>query len=106
MAARRITRRQTTSVRVAAPRRDRTGMRRASLCFLVLATACGPTAPGHTADDDAADDTSGDDDGGPVPDAWHNSGPDAATECGNQTQDIGVQNLGDPPDLLIVLDRS
>jgi hypothetical protein len=32
------------------------------------------------------------------------AGPDAS--CGAQVQQIGVVNLGDPPDLLVVLDRS
>jgi hypothetical protein len=67
--------------------------------FLV---ACGPT-PGHHGN---GDDT-GDDDNPPV-DALTNLYNDAAvdSQCGAQMQNIGVVNLGDPPDLLVVLDRS
>ena len=71
-------------------------MRRAWL--LVAMAACGPKmhaggGSGSGGDDDA------------TPDATSVGEPDAAT-CGAQTQDIGVVNLGDPPDLLVVLDRS
>lgn len=43
----------------------------------------------------------------PIVDAF-NPYTDAAvdSQCGAQMQDIGVVNLGDPPDLLVVLDRS
>jgi hypothetical protein len=72
--------------------------------FLVLA-ACGPSQNG-------GDDTGGDDgDDDPTPDAARIDAPpgtgiDAAGDCGQQTEAIEVENLGDPPDLLIVLDRS
>jgi hypothetical protein len=66
----------------------------AGIAILIVA-ACGPTPnrPG---------DTPGDDD--PEPDA-STTFPDAAS-CGAQTENIGVVELGDPPDLLVVLDRS
>lgn len=67
---------------------------------LVLA-ACGPTAPG-TGDDTSGDDAPADIDAAP----WVDDDPDASTSCGAQTEQIAVENLGDPPDLLIVLDRS
>ncbi|MBX3162238.1 MAG: VWA domain-containing protein [Deltaproteobacteria bacterium] len=60
---------------------------------------CGPTPNGnHGGDDDGPGDasTNGGDDGTPLPDA----------SCGAQMAMIGVVNLGDPPDLLVVLDRS
>ena len=68
------------------------------LMFAMLVTACGPTAhhPGTGGDDD----TTGDDANVSVYDAM----PDSS--CGAQTENIGVVNLGDPPDLLVVLDRS
>ncbi len=58
--------------------------------------ACGPS-PKH------GDDTTSPDGNQVDPDATANG--DAMT-CGAQTEMIGVVNLGDPPDLLIVLDRS
>ena len=67
--------------------------------FLILvgaAAACGPKSHGG---DDGGDDGSGTPDGG-IP-----TFPDAPS-CGEQTEPIEVENLGDPPDLLIVLDRS
>lgn len=67
-------------------------------CLTCLGVACGPTPQGHGAVTDAA--TDGDevatDADLPVVDAT----------CGAQSEDIGLVNLGDPPDLLIVLDRS
>jgi hypothetical protein len=56
--------------------------------------ACGPNPHAHEATD-----------------ANGSGGPDAvkfvdAATCGAQTQNIGVMNLGDPPDMLVVLDRS
>jgi hypothetical protein len=81
-------------------------------CFflgLVLA-ACGPSSHRGDDGDDTADDSGddGDDSGddGPSTDAPPPPPfPDAAS-CGNQTVPIEVQNLGEPPDLLVVLDRS
>lgn len=75
-------------------------------CAVVAALGCGPTAPGNQGDDDddgdardpGPDGASGDPDGPPI--------PDVDASCGMQSQDIAVENLGDPPDLLIVLDRS
>lgn len=61
--------------------------------------ACGPTPQGG--DDDG-------DGGGGVVDAPA-GGPDADerdASCGAQNTPIAVENLGDPPDLLVVLDRS
>ncbi|MBP6633658.1 MAG: VWA domain-containing protein, partial [Kofleriaceae bacterium] len=69
---------------------------------LTLAAACGPTSgSGDDGGGDGTIDAAGQvlDDGGlPV-------FPDAAS-CGQQTEPIELVNLGDPPDLLIVLDRS
>ena len=65
--------------------------------------ACGPTPSPGTG--------GGDDEPGGGIDA-PNGGIDAdetpidAPTCGAQMQMIGVVNLGDPPDLLVVLDRS
>lgn len=77
-------------------------------CVSILAglAACGPTS---TADDDGDDD--GDHDGGDEIDAPDNNPTDGPAEetdssCGAQNTPIAVENLGDPPDLLIVLDRS
>jgi len=68
---------------------------------LVLAAACGPTGSG-TGDDTSGDDAVDEPDASPGVDR-----PDAAvTSCGAQTEQIAVENLGDPPDLLVVLDRS
>jgi len=78
----------------------------AALALALVSIACGPTGSG-TADDD--DDSAG------VPDADPNPNrPDAhdvtefpdAGNCGAQEEEIELVNLGDPPDLLIVLDRS
>jgi hypothetical protein len=70
------------------------------LTIALLAAACGPTAhhPG----------TGGDDDTNPGGDANVSTYQDAMpdSQCGAQTENIGVVNLGDPPDLLVVLDRS
>ncbi len=76
-----------------------------SIGILALCVAaCGPSQGG-------GDDTGGDDDDDAPPDAARSidappgGGADAAN-CGAQTEPIEVVNLGDPPDLLIVLDRS
>lgn len=72
----------------------------ASLASLVI--ACGPPKASGTGDDDGSGsgavdaDTTSDADFTPV---------DGMT-CGAQQANIGVMNLGDPPDLLVVLDRS
>lgn len=77
-------------------------MTRSPVWLFVLLAACGPSTT-HNGDDDG-DDQSGVPDGAPRPDGT--PGPDSATNCGAQTEPIAVENLGDPPDLLIVLDRS
>lgn len=68
--------------------------------------ACGPKAPGHNGSGD--DDGSGS--GSGMPDAGETyfdaAGNDIDASCGAQMQQIGVVSLGDPPDLLVVLDRS
>src|SRR3954465_9460650 len=66
------------------------------ICVALLMFACGPKPNGHP--------PGGDDDDGPVPDGAVT--PMDAMTCGNQTEMIGVVNLGDPPDLLVLLDRS
>ncbi|MEO8700721.1 MAG: vWA domain-containing protein [Kofleriaceae bacterium] len=68
--------------------------------FALFTNACGPTPKGHGADD-GDDDV---DDAGPTGDGNVNTAD--APSCGAQQEMIGVVNLGDPPDLLIVLDRS
>jgi len=71
----------------------------------LVAAACGPTTPGDNPGDD--DDTDASElaiDANPGPDG--ETLPEVDASCGNQSQDIAVENLGDPPDLLIVLDRS
>jgi hypothetical protein len=65
-------------------------------CLFVI--ACGPTS-GHHGDGD--DDQHVD---APPSNPYHDAAVDS--QCGEQTQNIGVVNLGDPPDLLVVLDRS
>ncbi|HEX5060877.1 MAG TPA: vWA domain-containing protein [Kofleriaceae bacterium] len=73
-----------------------------AVLFLI---ACGPTGqkhPGNGGDDD--DTGSGSIDAGET--YFDSAGNDIDASCGAQMQQIGVVNLGDPPDLLIVLDRS
>ncbi len=62
---------------------------------LAVGAACGPspTRPNGAGDDDQ-----------PTSDAP--SQPTDTMTCGAQSENIGVVNLGDPPDLLVVLDRS
>ncbi len=78
-------------------------MRALFIPVLALAfAACGPTPQGNGDDDDDTDAAGG--------------GIDATTDltdadltdssCGAQNTPIAVENLGDPPDLLVVLDRS
>lgn len=70
----------------------------------VFAIACGPSGskqPGG----------GGGDDDGTTQDAstetyFDAAGDDIDASCGAQMEEIGVVNLGDPPDLLVVLDRS
>jgi hypothetical protein len=66
--------------------------------------ACGPTPKGNGGG-------GGDDDDGPQADAFVETyfdagGTEIDASCGAQMTQIGVVNLGDPPDLLVVLDRS
>lgn len=66
--------------------------------------ACGP-APGAGGDDDGSgglDAAAGENDGSIISDA----APLSDASCGAQTEDIELVDLGDPPDMLIVLDRS
>ena len=70
--------------------------------LILMAAACGPTAKhdGTTGGEDAVDaPTSSTIDAG-------NTVQIDAGSCGAQMANIGVVNLGDPPDLLVVLDRS
>jgi hypothetical protein len=72
----------------------------------VFVIACGPTSPKGNGNG-----SGGDDDDGPTADAFVETYFDAAgndidASCGAQMSQIGVVNLGDPPDLLVVLDRS
>jgi hypothetical protein len=77
-----------------------------SLACVSILAACGPTSP---ADDDVDDDVGDGDASGEI-DAPSNptDGPvvEQDSSCGAQNTPIAVENLGDPPDLLIVLDRS
>jgi hypothetical protein len=90
----------------------RTKLLWSSVVLAVAVAGCGPKA--GTADDgadddsadDVADDSSGDDSSGDDSSGDDDvSFPDAPS-CGEQSVPIMVENLGDPPDLLIVLDRS
>lgn len=65
-------------------------------CLAIAAIACGPSFRNGGDDDGGGDDAPSDADTTPT---------DTET-CGAQTEQIGVTNLGDPPDLLVVLDRS
>lgn len=81
-----------------------------SLALSILAVACGPTPQGGgNGDGDGGNNATvdapvngGGADARQIIDAY--LGPDSS--CGAQTEDIGLINLGDPPDMLIVLDRS
>ncbi len=79
-----------------------------ALAGAMTSFACGPSDLG----DGGGDGSTGGDvdaptgtgaDGGPTADAFEPY-PDAS--CGEQTEPIELTNLGDPPDMLIVLDRS
>jgi len=77
-----------------------------STFILLLAIGCGPTDPGGNGDGNGLDGSSGGGDGGGgnmLADADPNQ-PDSG--CGLQEENIELVNLGDPPDMLIVLDRS
>jgi len=66
---------------------------------LVAAAACGPSYKQPAGGDDDDSDASTKD-----AETYFDSAIDSS--CGAQMQNIGVVNLGDPPDLLVVLDRS
>ena len=78
----------------------------ATALLAVTVLGCGPTSPDNPGDDDPDADTSGDPDADTSGDPDANTTPEIDASCGMQSQDIAVENLGDPPDLLIVLDRS
>jgi hypothetical protein len=72
---------------------------RTILALARMMAACGPPVKSGGGDDS------------PHPDASDNTidadeTPIDGASCGAQMQNIGVVNLGDPPDLLVVLDRS
>ncbi len=71
---------------------------RASALLAILVMACGPAG---SRGNGAGDDGNGDGGGGHV----YLDAP-VDEQCGAQQQDIGVVSLGDPPDLLVILDRS
>jgi hypothetical protein len=72
------------------------------LWIALFVVACGPTPKQQGGDDDGGDGdgTSAD----AAVETYFDADIDAS--CGAQMQQIGVVNLGDPPDLLVVLDRS
>lgn len=74
----------------------------ASLAAFLI--ACGPPAKGGNGGDDGDDGGSGAVDADTTVDGDFTA-IDSGT-CGAQQANIGVMNLGDPPDMLVVLDRS
>lgn len=77
---------------------------RGILAIAIFAAACGPTGThGNGNGDDDGSGGGGDANGGS-----NHVYMDAPIDeqCGAQQQNIGVVSLGDPPDLLVVLDRS
>ena len=80
-------------------------MRGTALALAFFVIACGPTPKqGNGGDDNGGGDDDATIDAGETYFDSSNMDPDAS--CGAQMQQIGVVNLGDPPDLLVVLDRS
>src|SRR5688500_16061914 len=77
-------------------------MRGISAILLFAVFACGPTKGGNSGDDGGGDDAGNN----PPADAEIYFDSPIDSSCGAQTENIGVMNLGDPPDLLVVLDRS
>jgi hypothetical protein len=77
---------------------------RTSTLLVVIIAACGPSA--HVGNGNGGDGGSngGGDDSGTVGMTYMDAPIDE--QCGAQMQNIGVVSLGDPPDLLVVLDRS
>ncbi len=74
---------------------------RTILAIAITMVACGPAAKGGGGDDSPTSDANR---GGGTGDA--DQTPIDSASCGAQMQNIGVMNLGDPPDMLVVLDRS
>lgn len=91
---------------------------RSFLLFTVLLTACVNNDWANPAGDDAGSGNQNDASDTPDEDATVNDGDTPPREdadvgdlvdgdiCGEQTEEVRLINLGDPPDLLIVLDRS
>jgi hypothetical protein len=82
-----------------------------ALALLLLVAACGPTAAGGNNNTGGGQDAgTGTPDGSSPPTDATTPLQDAASlpdvNCGAQTEEIELINLGDPPDMLIVLDRS
>ena len=81
-----------------------------SLALLLISVACGPSLTGDydggnaQGASDAAEGDNSSDSGNNGGNVFADAGPDA--NCGVQEEDIEVVNNGEPPDLLIVLDRS
>ena len=73
-------------------------MRKLSTALVLLVAACGSNNSGGAPDAEVVIDADTTPDADPTP-------FDSGT-CGEQTANIGVVNLGDPPDVLVVLDRS
>jgi len=81
-----------------------------AVVFSLALLGCGPTVTGnHNDNQNGGFDARVGDDGASQPDGWvgldGGNTPDAEV-CGAQTEEIEIINLGDPPDLLIVMDRS
>lgn len=71
--------------------------------LIAAAAACGPKVTGNGSGGDDDDTPKIDAPGFVIIDSDDNP---VDSSCGAQTANIGVVNLGDPPDLLVVLDRS
>src|SRR5450432_875478 len=69
--------------------------------LVVLVAACGPSGSHGNGNGDGG----GGGGGGDGPGMTYMDAP-VDEQCGAQQQNIGVVSLGDPPDLLVVLDRS
>lgn len=72
--------------------------------FVMVLAACGPSVKQGSGPDASGGGGADAPQGSPGIDA--DETPIDAASCGAQMQNIGVVNLGDPPDLLVVLDRS
>ena len=80
-------------------------MMKATLGVVCVLAACGPGKKTLGGDDDPMGDAPQLDAPG-TPPIDGDFTPVVDASCGTQTANIGVVNLGDPPDLLVVLDRS